>query len=157
MLNTLEVEMKPLIGITMNLEVQPSRSLNSLDQDYGKAVAQAGGIPVPVLGIDSSIPDLVKKLDGFLFTGGDDLHPRFYKEKPLKGAAASLSPDARTEFEIKLFKQAAKMKKPVLGVCHGAQLINVALGGTLYQDITRQIRRAIKHGPAKKAKRCIIR
>ncbi len=145
--------MKPLIGITMNLEVQPSRNLNVLDQDYGKAVAQAGGIPVPILGIESSIPDLVKQLDGFLFTGGDDLHPRFYKEKLLKGASTSLSPDMRTEFEIKLFKHAAKMKKPVLGICHGAQLINVALGGSLYQDISRQIRKTIRHSPAKKSEK----
>jgi putative glutamine amidotransferase len=141
--------MKPLIGITMNLDVQLTRSLNILDQDYGRAVAQAGGIPVPILGIDASIPDLVKQLNGFLFTGGDDVHPRFYKEKPLAGVRMNLSPDARTRFEMDLFKAAAKAKKPVLAICHGAQLVNVALGGSLYQDITLQIPRAIKHGPAK--------
>jgi putative glutamine amidotransferase len=141
--------MKPLIGITMNLEVQPARSLNILDQDYGRAVTQAGGIPVPILGIDASIPDLVKQLSGFLFTGGDDVHPRFYKEKPLVGVRMNLSPDARTRFEMDLFKAVAKAKKPVLAICHGAQLVNVALGGSLYQDITLQIPRAIKHGPAK--------
>ena len=128
--------MKPLIGITMNLEVQPARNLNILDQDYGKAVLEAGGIPVPVLGIEASIPDLVKHLDGLLFTGGDDIHPRFYKEKPLARARMTPSPDARTQFEIKLFKAAAKEKKPVLAICHGAQVVNVALGGTLYQDIS---------------------
>jgi putative glutamine amidotransferase len=141
--------MKPLIGITMNLEVQPARNLNILDQDYGKAVEQAGGIPVPILGIEASIPDLVRRLDGFLFTGGDDVHPRFYKEKPLARARMALSPDARTQFEIKLFKAVAKGKRPVLAVCHGAQLVNIALGGTLYQDIPLQIPRALKHGPAK--------
>ena len=145
--------MKPLIGITMNLEVQPARNLNILDQAYGKAVAQAGGIPVPILGIEASIPDLVKQLDGFLFTGGDDVHPRFYKEKPLAGARMTLSPDARTQFEIKLFKTVVKEKRPVLAVCHGAQLINIALGGTLYQDISLQIPRALKHGPAKSGDR----
>jgi putative glutamine amidotransferase len=141
--------MKPLIGITMNLEVQPARSLNILDLDYGKAVAQAGGIPVPILEIDERIPDLIGRLDGFLFTGGDDVHPRFYKEKPLARARMTFSPDARTRFEIKLFKAVYRAKKPVLAICHGAQLINVALGGTLYQDIPRQIPKAIKHGPAR--------
>jgi putative glutamine amidotransferase len=141
--------MKPLIGITMNLEVQSARNLNIIDQDYGRAVAQAGGIPVPLAGLDESIPDIVKRLDGFLFTGGDDVHPRFYKEKPLKRARFTPSPDERTRFEIKLFKAVVKGKKPVLAICHGAQLINVALGGTLYQDISLQIPRAIKHGPAK--------
>lgn len=141
--------MKPLIGITMNLDVQAARNLNILDQDYGKAVARAGGVPVPVLGLKECIPDLVKKLDGFLFTGGDDLHPRFYREKLLKNVRINLSPDTRTTFELELFKAVARAKKPVLAVCHGAQLVNVALGGSLYQDITRQIRNAIKHGPAK--------
>jgi putative glutamine amidotransferase len=141
--------MKPLIGITMNLEVQSTRNLNVIDQDYGRAVAQAGGIPVPILGLGESLPDLAKRLDGFLFTGGNDVHPRFYKEKPLARARITPSPDERTRFEIKLFKAVVKEKKPVLAICHGAQLINVALGGTLYQDISLQIPRAIKHGPSK--------
>ncbi len=145
--------MKPLIGVTMNLEVQPTRHLNVLDQDYGKAVFVAGGIPVPLLGLESAIPDLVKKLDGFLFTGGDDLHPRYYKEKPIRKVNMTLSPDGRTRFELALFRAAARAKKPVLAICHGAQLVNVALGGTLYQDIYRQIPKAEKHGPAKKGEK----
>ncbi len=145
--------MKPLIGITMNTEVQPTRNLNILDQDYGRAVAQAGGLPVPILGLDESIPDLVKRLDGFLFTGGDDIHPRFYREKPRTGARMNLSPDARTEFEIKLFKAVAKEKKPVLAICLGAQLVNVALGGKLYQDIPLQVPNPIKHGAARRGEK----
>ena len=139
--------MKPLIGVTMNLDEQVSRNLNILDQDYGKAILQAGGIPVPLLGINQSIPDLVKRLDGFLFTGGDDIHPRYYKEKPLSGAQIRLASDSRINFETRLFKAAVKAKKPVLAVCYGTQLVNVALGGTLYQDIALQIPQAIKHGP----------
>jgi len=141
--------MKPLIGITMNLEVQPTRNLNILDQDYAKAVLLAGGIPVPVIGVESAIPDFVKHLDGFVFTGGDDIHPRFYKEKPLPAAHMTFSPDERTRFEIQLFTAAVRAKKPVLAICHGAQLINVALGGTLYQDMLLQVPKAQMHGPAK--------
>ena len=141
--------MKPLIGITMNLEVQPARNMNILDQDYGKAVLKAGGLPVPILGINDSIADLVKHLDGFLFTGGDDLHPQFYKEKPLVNARMTLSPEERTRFEIDLFKAATKAKKPILAICHGAQLVNVALGGKLYQDISRQLPHPIQHGSAR--------
>ena len=96
--------MKPYIGITMNLEEQAERDLNILDQDYGRAVVQAGGIPVPVFGIDSCIPDFVKGLDGFVFSGGDDVHPRFYREKPITKAKGKLSPDTRTRFEIRLLK-----------------------------------------------------
>lgn len=139
--------MKPSIGITMHLEEQSARNLNILDQDYGKAVAQAGGIPVPLLGIESSLADIVKTLDGFLFTGGDDIHPRFYKERPLAAAKSTRSPDARTKYEIKLLKAVLKAKKPVLAICHGMQLVNVALGGSLYQDIGLQIPNALRHGP----------
>lgn len=140
---------KPLIGITMNLEAEPARNLNILDQDYGKAVFRAGGFPVPILGIETSIPDLVKRLDGFVFTGGDDIDPRFYKEKPLSGARMQLSPDARTRFEIELFKAVSQAKKPVLAICCGAQLVNIALGGKLYQDIGLQVPDPIKHGAAR--------
>jgi putative glutamine amidotransferase len=138
--------MKPLIGITMNYEAQPSRVLNSIDQDYGKAVFQAGGFPVPILGIKTSIADLVNTLAGFVFTGGDDIDSHFYKEKPLSGATISTTPDERTRFEIELFKAATKAKKPVLAICYGAQLVNVALGGKLYQDIGLQIPNPVKHG-----------
>ena len=141
--------MKPFIGITMNLDVQSTRNLNILDQDYGRAVLQAGGIPVPILGINQSIRDIVRQLDGFVFTGGDDIHPRFYKERPLSGARITNSPDERTRFEINLFKAAARARKPVLAICYGTQLVNTALGGKLYQDITRQIPKALKHGPAR--------
>lgn len=140
--------MKPLIGITMNLERQPTRDLNILDQDYGKAVLQAGGMPVPIVGITPAIPDIVRALDGFVFSGGDDVDPRFYRERPLAGANLRTSPDARTRFEIELLKAVIKAGKPVLAICHGAQLANVALGGKLYQDISLQIPGAIKHGAA---------
>jgi len=141
--------MKPLIGITMNLEEEPSRDLNILAQDYGRAVLEAGGIPVPVLGIDKAVPDLVRKLDGFVFTGGDDIHPRLYKERPLAGARLRIAADRRVRFELKLFRAAFQARKPVLAVCYGAQLVNVALGGTLYQDIGLQVPDAKRHGASR--------
>src|SRR3990172_12519653 len=100
------VSMKPLIGITMNLEVQPARNLNSLDQGYGTAVFSAGGVPSAILGIDESIPSLVKQFDGFVFSGGDDIHPRFYHEKPMTEAHMTIVPDGRTQFEINLLNAA---------------------------------------------------
>jgi putative glutamine amidotransferase len=141
--------MKPLIGITMNLDVQPTRHMNILDQDYGKAVQQAGGVPIPILGLTEVIPDLVKQLDGFVFSGGDDIHPRFYKEKPLPGAGMTISPDERTLFELALFKAAYKAKKPVLAICGGEQLVNVAFNGNLYQDIAKQVPAPIKHNASR--------
>ena len=133
----------------MNLEIQPSRKLNILDLDYGRAVLQAGGIPVPLFGIDASITDVVRRLDGFVFSGGDDIDPRFYKEKSLAHARITISPDDRTRFELNLFKAVMKAKRPLLAICGGAQLANVALGGTLYQDIALQVPQPIQHGPSK--------
>ena len=144
------MHMKPLIGITMNLDVQPTRNMNILDQDYGKAVYQAGGVPVPILGINQSISDLVKHLNGFVFSGGDDIHPRFYKEKPVPGARLTIAPDNRTRFEINLFKAAYRSKKPILAICGGEQLVNIALGGNLVQDIALQISKTIKHGASRR-------
>ncbi len=131
----------------MQLDIRPARNINILDQDYGKAVVHAGGVPVPILGIDDSIPDLVRRLDGFIFTGGDDIHPHFYGEKPLPGANLIISPGERTKFEMSLFKAVAKMHKPVLAICYGAQLVNISLGGKLFQDISRQVPDPIEHGP----------
>jgi putative glutamine amidotransferase len=147
------MSMKPLIGITMNLEAHPTRRLNILDQDYGKMVFQAGGFPVPIIETDFLIPDLVKRLDGFLFTGGEDIDPRFYKERPLSNARMSFSPDERVRFEIGLFKAVTKAKKPVLAICYGAQLINIALGGKLYQDIGLQVPGSITHGEARSSEK----
>ncbi len=137
--------MKPFIGVTMNLEEQTTRKLNILDQDYGRTVLQAGGLPVPILGMETSIPDFVKQLDGFIFTGGDDIHPRFYKEKPLSDARMTISPNRRTVFEIALFKAAVNAGKPILAICYGTQLVNIALGGKLYQDIALQVLNPVKH------------
>ena len=141
--------MKPLIGVTMNLEKEPARQLNALDLDYGIAVVKAGGIPVPLLSMEQAIPDLIKRLDGFLFTGGDDIPPRYYKQKPLAGAGRRLSDAGRVRFELKPFREVVASKKPILAICYGAQLANVALGGSLYQDIALEVPKAIKHGASK--------
>jgi len=141
--------MKPLIGITMNLLKEPARKLNSLDQDYVSAVLQAGGFPVPILSINQSIAELVKRLDGFLFTGGDDIPPRYYRQKPMSGVTLRLAEDDRVRFEMKLLKAVIESKKPILAVCYGAQLVNVALGGTLYQDIALEVPKTMKHGASK--------
>lgn len=145
--------MRPLIGITMNLEEQGRRNLNILDLDYGRAVIEAGGIPVPILGIEDMIPHIVKRLDGFVFSGGDDINPRFYGERPLNGADIRPSPDARTRFELKLFSAAAKRGRPILAICHGMQLVNIALGGSLYQDIPLQFDKHTNHAARKKGEK----
>lgn len=128
--------MKPIIGITGDIEEDGGRRYLYIDLRYGKLVEEAGGIPL-LLHPTESVKEIISKMDGLLLSGGEDIHPRFYGEEPLY--PMDLSPDLRTDFEISLLKEAIKGRVPILGICHGMQLINVALGGTLYQDIKRQL------------------
>lgn len=86
---------------------------------------------------------LVEDLDGLVLQGGSDVSPRTYGESPLR---PEWSGDAiRDSYEINLVKECFRQKKPILGVCRGTQLLNVALGGTLYQDIQTQVPKSRIH------------
>lgn len=134
--------MKPLIGITGDIEERDGKTYIYIDLRYGKLVEQAGGVPV-LLHLTESVKETISKIDGLILSGGEDIHPRFYREEPRY--QMTLSPDLRTEFEISLLLEAMKSKVPILGICHGMQLINVALGGTLYQDLPGQTECVINH------------
>lgn len=83
-----------------------------------------------------SVADLVREMDGLMLHGGSDVSPRTYGEEPMK---PEWSGDfVRDQYEISLLKEFMTQGKPVLGICRGAQLVNVAFGGTLYQDIATQ-------------------
>lgn len=100
---------------------------------------------VPTVGKVStlSLKDLVTDLDGIVLQGGADVSPQTYGEEPLKPEWAG---DAiRDAYEIELVQECRKQKKPVLGICRGAQLLNVAYGGTLYQDIQTQMPKSLVH------------
>lgn len=89
------------------------------------------------------LADYAQYLDGLVLQGGADVSPRSYGEEPL---CSEWSGDrVRDTYEMELFHEFMEAKKPVLGICRGAQLINVALGGTLYQDIGRQVEGACAH------------
>lgn len=130
---------KPLIGLT------PAHDLKEGDikarPTYLKALEAAGAIPV-VMPLDVSMDDLKQladELDGFLFTGGPDLHPFLFGEETYEGCG-TVSPE-RDRMELNLLPLVLELKKPVLGICRGIQVLNAALGGTLWQDIPSQIKR----------------
>ncbi|NDW09116.1 membrane dipeptidase [Dysgonomonas sp. 520] len=134
-------KIKPLIG----LSASNSRGASRLSGAYTEAVIKAGGIPiiVPVTTDTESMLEVVKMLDGLILTGGGDVHPSFYKEKPM---ANVLDLDSlRDDYELKLLRLASNRNVPILGICRGEQLINVAFGGTLYQDIPSQMKTEIVH------------
>jgi len=90
-----------------------------------------------------SARDLMTGMDGLVLSGGADLSPKSYGERPFKPEWEG--DFTRDQYELELLKAAMDLRKPVLGVCRGIQLINVAMGGTLYQDITSQNEQAIIH------------
>jgi len=95
------------------------------------------------LGSKATVDAYASELDGLVLMGGSDVCPETYGEKALK--PAWIGDRIRDEYEIALLRAFTSIKKPVLGVCRGAQLINVAHGGTLYQDLGTQLPHALNH------------
>jgi len=104
-------------------------------------IVSSGEIEVRRPGLN--VRDYVASLDGLLLQGGSDVSPESYGQSPLDPAWSG--DRVRDRYEIELLREFVSQGKPVLGVCRGAQLINVAFGGTLYQDIPTQIPGAITH------------
>ncbi len=134
--------MRPLVGITGDIEDRNGKTYIYIDLRYGKLVEEAGGIPL-LLHPMESVKEIISKIDALLLSGGEDIHPKYYREEPRY--PMTLSPDLRTEFEFSLLREAMVAKTPILGICHGMQLINVASGGTLYQDLPGQTEGVINH------------
>lgn len=134
--------MKPLIGITGDIDVRDGKTYLYIDVRYGRLIEECGGIPL-LLHPTESVKGIISKIDGLLLSGGEDIHPRYYSEEPKY--PMELSPDIRTDFETALVKEVMTKSLPILGICHGMQLINVALGGTLYQDLKSQNFTAKEH------------
>src|SRR5690606_8516988 len=117
------------------------KTLLYTEQKMARSLWRAGALPIAHLDIpedpDTSARALLERCDGLLLQGGADCAPSSYGESPLR---PEWSGDAvRDDYERRLIDMAIEMRLPVLGICRGAQILNVARGGTLYQDITTQI------------------
>lgn len=139
---------QPLIGITPDVSGADGKgeSLIVLQERYARAIEQAGAVPVvlPITASEAAIRGTLDRLDGLVVSGGNfDIHPEFYGEKPIDGLGRVRR--ERTDFELGLISLALKRDMPILGICGGAQVINVVLGGSLYQDIGTQIAGAGEH------------
>ncbi len=128
---------RPVIGITSSLvrEVELRNYYKtSICIDYSKSIVEAGGIPVvlPTLTSREDIKAQLDILDGIILAGGGDLSPRYYGEDYFKGIGETSV--ERDENEWIIMEEFIKTNKPILGICRGMQLINIFLGGDLYQD-----------------------
>lgn len=136
--------MKPVIGITCGLDDDSFK----VRQDYISAVYNSGSIPVvlPVLEEASGLADLI---DGLLLTGGGDIPADYFGGDPVIASEISdrLKPEKkrRIDYEIELLRHTIERGKPILAVCYGMQLLNVLLGGDVFQDIEYQIKERLDH------------
>lgn len=137
---------KPIIAVTAGKGLPVNnQTMVSLKDEYVTAITRNGGIPLLVpTGMDvDTIPDLLVRVDGVLLTGGSDLDPQLFGGG-INHNVYGIDP-ARDAFEIAVVKHMVESGKPFLGICRGIQVMNVALGGTLYLDIADELPIALKH------------
>jgi putative glutamine amidotransferase len=133
----------PLIGISCG---RSSAGAATLSANYTEAVARAGGIPVifPTVADSTLAAALVRKVDGVIFSGGPDLDPSYYGETIWN---ETVQVDTlRDVSDLMLMRAVLAARKPVMCICRGEQLMNVVLGGSLYQDLPTQVDTLVKHG-----------
>jgi putative glutamine amidotransferase len=136
--------MRPLIGVTTWQSPRPSNRFQyAVSSEYVAAIEEAGGVAVTLPAQPEAVPDLIAALDALILTGGGDIDPVHYGQS-LHPATRSIDPD-RDRFELDLARMAVERGLPLLGICRGIQVLNVALGGALIQDIPDQVPAALVH------------
>jgi putative glutamine amidotransferase len=136
----------PLIGLTTSRAANTDGyPIITCMESYIQSILMAGGAPVLIpLGIEDVILfNILDRVDGILFTGGGDIHPSRFKG--IDHPRISQVDEDRDRVEISIFLDIVKQRKPFLGICRGLQVINTALGGTLYTHIADQHSGAIEH------------
>lgn len=135
--------MKPIIGITCLFDWK--EDIMRQNHTYIRSVLKAGGVPVLLPSVNDTdvIADMVKSVDGILVSGGPDVGAHFFDEEPHR-FLGRISP-LMDQFEIELIQLAKANGVPLLGICRGEQVLNIALGGNLYQDIYSQCPGCLQH------------
>ncbi|MGL1893674.1 MAG: gamma-glutamyl-gamma-aminobutyrate hydrolase family protein [Spirochaetaceae bacterium] len=139
--------MKPVIGLTAFTEPTPQKKRVNVSYHYIESIEMVGGIPIviPECRHTEMAYVYLDRIDALIISGGVDVSPYLYGENPIK--EVDYFSVERDHFEIALVKGALEKGIPVFGICRGIQIINVALGGTLYQDIFVQTEAALGHNP----------
>lgn len=134
--------MLPIIGVTPSFDHESQRYM--LSPNYTAGVRAAGGVPVILpYADDVAVERLLGVVDGILLSGGVDVDPVHFQEEPLP-QLGRVCPD-RDRAELLLTRRVLAAGLPILGICRGAQLLNVAAGGSLFQDIPTQVKSGFKH------------
>jgi len=134
---------RPAIGITIGYDDRRA-GLHALREDYVKSVERAGGLPLVLApGVPGDAGDLLDRLDGLVLTGGSDVDPALYGQPPDPKLGPVIR--ARDDFELALAREAVIRDAPILAICRGHQVLNVARGGTLVQDIPSVVVGGVEH------------
>lgn len=142
-------EQHPIIGITTyekRVGFDPDIDMVGIATDYKNAVLRAGGIPILLpLGLPpAAIRTMMHKIDGLVLPGGGDIEPTRYNGHERHPRLRGIDP-LRDEMEIIAVREAIELDIPILAICRGHQLLNVALGGALWQDVASQMPESIDH------------
>lgn len=135
---------QPTIGITTSYDQEKGKL--KLNKDYVEAIRACGGLPfiLPHVSITKGdIKVILDRIDGLLLTGGWDVDPHHFGQEP-RYKLRGIDP-ARDLFEIELVKIALKVGKPLFGICRGIQVLNIAAGGSIYQDIEGELEDTLRH------------
>ena len=142
----------PLILVTpcqQNKGAEFADASLSLSNRYTQAIAQHGGLPLvlPLTATRQDVAEYVRRAEGVLLTGGEDVEPQHYTAALAPELAEKMGPTepARDALELALVEETFRQRKPILCICRGHQVLNVALGGTLIVDIPTQIKSALRH------------
>ena len=124
-----------LVGISESFPSGGNSSKLTVNANYAEAVSRGGHIPVviPRFGTDAQFDALVAKLDVLIMTGGEDISPSRYRAEPSPKLGKVNS--NRDDFDFRILAAARRRNLPIIGICRGCQLLNVAFGGTLWQDL----------------------
>jgi len=149
------MERKPIIGISSSVIVDESGNFAGykrayVNKDYVDAVLRAGGVPliIPFTTNKEVIIAQAQLIDGLILSGGHDVSPYNYGQEPSQKLGETFP--ERDTYEMILLEESKKRNIPILGICRGSQLINVAAGGTLYQDLSLIPGNILKHNQVAK-------
>lgn len=136
---------RPVIGITPSIgEFEKRGEIFRMEVSYVEAVEAAGGIPILLPPSGASGEELLALVDGVVFSGGGDIRPDRYGDREVHPKTYGIS-DLRDDFEFRLLEAAFAADIPTLAICRGIQVLNVALGGSLYQDVSQQPTPPVAH------------
>ncbi|MEW6663144.1 MAG: gamma-glutamyl-gamma-aminobutyrate hydrolase family protein [Bacillota bacterium] len=133
--------MPPVIGITCGHDLESNRYFVAIA--YVNALVAAGACPVLLPAMDTRLISRINFLQGVVFSGGNDVDPIHFGEEPIPGNG-EISPD-RDVFELALARLCLRENIPLLAICRGMQVLNIAAGGDIYQDIHTQVAKVLKH------------